>query len=174
MGCLGGAGKCSATRGLEGRKRFETMRRICGLLVLIGALGNTLMAGSAEKPNILFVLIDDLGFVDLGCTGNKEVPTPNIDRLASEGTLLTRFHVNSPICSPSRVAFTTGQYPQRWRIHSFLNHRAANQRRGMADFLDPQAPAIARAFKAAGYATAHVGKWHMGGGRDVGEAPLPQ
>jgi arylsulfatase A-like enzyme len=82
--------------------------------------------------------------------------------------------VNSPICSPSRVAFTTGQYPRRWNIHSFLAARAANERRGMADFLDPKAPAIARAFQSAGYATAHFGKWHMGGGRDVGDAPLPQ
>ena len=119
-------------------------------------------------------LIDDLGYGDLSCTGNLEVRTPNIDRLAAEGTLLSQFHVNSPICSPSRVAFTTGQYPQRWKVNSYLNSHAANQRRHMADFLDPKAPAIARAFKNAGYATAHFGKWHMGGGRDVGDAPLPQ
>jgi len=129
---------------------------------------------AADKPNIVFVLIDDLGYGDFGVTGNKEVPTPNIDRLAAQGTRLTQFHVGAPICSPSRVAFTTGQYPQRWKIHSFLAQRSYNQRRNMADFLDPKAPALARTFKSAGYATAHIGKWHMGGGRDVGDAPLPQ
>lgn len=129
---------------------------------------------AAEKPNIIFVLIDDLGYADFSCTGNTNVATPRIDKLAAEGTRFTQFHVNSPICSPSRVAFTTGQYPRRWSIHSFLAARAANERRGMPDFLDPTAPAIARAFQSAGYATAHFGKWHMGGGRDVGDAPLPQ
>lgn len=127
-----------------------------------------------SKPNILFILIDDMGHGDLSCTGNTEASTPNMDRLAREGLRFTQFHVSSPICSPSRVAFTTGQHPQRWRISSYLNNREANRRRGMADFLDPKAPAIARAFKAAGYATGHFGKWHMGGGRDVGDAPLPQ
>jgi arylsulfatase A-like enzyme len=159
---------------MEGGKRFETMKKTWVFLLLIAALGTAFGASSTEKPNILFILIDDLGFGDFGCTGNTEVPTPNIDRLASEGTLLTRFHVNSPICSPSRVAFTTGQYPQRWKIHSYLNSRAANKKRDMADFLSPDAPAVARAFKSSGYATAHFGKWHMGGGRDVGDAPLPQ
>lgn len=144
---------------------------------MILAIALTFLAQAArasEKPNVIFILIDDLGYGDFGCTGNKDVPTPNIDRLAAQGTRFTQFHVGAPICSPSRVAFTTGQYPQRWKIHSFLERRVANQRRGMADFLDPKAPAIARAFQSAGYATAHFGKWHMGGGRDVGDAPLPQ
>src|SRR5688500_16488087 len=109
-------------------------RRRLLALILAFCLSLPFLAYSVERPNIIFVLIDDLGYGDFGCTGNKEVPTPNIDRLASEGTRLTQFHVASPICSPSRVAFTTGQYPQRWKIHSFLNHRAANQRRGMANF----------------------------------------
>jgi arylsulfatase A-like enzyme len=129
---------------------------------------------AATPPNVVFILIDDLGYGDLGCTGNKDVPTPNIDRLAADGTLFTRFYVASPICSPSRVAFTTGQYPARHRFHSFLAAHADNQRHGMPDWLDPAAPSIARSFHQSGYGTAHIGKWHMGGGRDVGEAPLPQ
>ena len=144
------------------------------LLALPLFVAGTIGAVESEKPNIIFVLIDDLGYGDFSCTGNKDVSTPNIDRLAAQGTRFTQFHVASPICSPSRVAFTTGQYPQRWKIHSFLSSRAENQRRDMADFLDLKAPSIARAFKSAGYATAHFGKWHMGGGRDVGDAPLPQ
>ncbi|MBM3290510.1 MAG: N-acetylgalactosamine-6-sulfatase [Candidatus Hydrogenedentes bacterium] len=67
---------------------------------------------------------------------------------------------------------STGQYPHRWRITSYLNNRADNAARGMADWLDPRAPSLARLLKDAGYATGHFGKWHMGGQRDVGEAPL--
>jgi arylsulfatase A-like enzyme len=131
-------------------------------------------AAAADRPNIIFIFIDDMGYGDLSCTGNKDVQTTNIDRLASEGVRFTQFYVNSPICSPSRVACTTGQYPARHLINSYLNSRAKNRARGMVNFLDPKAPAIARAFRLAGYATAHFGKWHMGGGRDVNDAPLPQ
>lgn len=127
----------------------------------------------ARKPNVIFIFIDDLGFADFSCTGNTKVQTPNIDRLAAAGTLFKQFYVASPICSPSRVGVTTGQYPGRHLINSFLAGRKRNRERGMRDFLDPGAPCIARAFQEAGYATAHYGKWHMGGGRDVGDAPLP-
>lgn len=131
-------------------------------------------ARRASRPNIVFVLIDDLGYGDFSCTGNRDVETENIDRLAAEGVRFTQFYVSSPICSPSRTAFLTGQYPARHRMHSYLNDRANNQRRGMPDWLDANAPSMARTLKQAGYATAHVGKWHLGGGRDVGDAPLPQ
>jgi arylsulfatase A-like enzyme len=141
------------------------------VLVCWWALSN---GAPVKRPNIVFVLIDDLGYGDFSCTGNKEVQTENIDRLAAEGIRFTQFYVNAPICSPSRVAFLTGQYPARYAMHSYLNDRAANKRRGMPDWLNPNAPSIARTFKRAGYATAHVGKWHLGGGRDVGDAPLPQ
>ena len=115
-----------------------------------------------------------MGFADPSCFGNPLVKTPHIDKLAAQGIKLTNFYVNSPICSASRVALTTGQYQGRWKIHSFLNTRAGNANRGMADYLDPTAPTTARKLKEAGYATAHFGKWHMGGGRDVDDAPLPQ
>ncbi|RYD33664.1 MAG: N-acetylgalactosamine-6-sulfatase [Verrucomicrobiaceae bacterium] len=127
---------------------------------------------AVEKPNIIFVLVDDMGWGDLGSFGNKETKTPNIDRLAAEGLRFTQFYVNSPICSPSRTALTTGQYPQRWKITSFLSNRADNERRGMAQWLDPAAPSLARSLKAGGYTSGHFGKWHMGGQRDVGEAPM--
>ncbi len=127
-----------------------------------------------EKPNVVVIFIDDMGFADPSCFGNPLVKTPHIDKLAAEGIKLTNFYVNSPICSASRVALTTGQYQGRWKIHSFLNTRAGNANRGMANYLDPAAPTTAKKLQAAGYATAHFGKWHMGGGRDVDDAPLPQ
>ncbi len=99
------------------------------------------------------------------------MPTPNMDRLAKEGTRFTQFYVASPVCSPSRTGFLTGMYPARWRITSYLQSRAGNRACGQNDFLDPKAPSIARVLKEAGYATAHIGKWHMGGGRDVTNAP---
>src|SRR5215207_3748696 len=114
-----------------------------------------------QAPNILFVLIDDMGYQDLSCFGGTRVKTPAIDRLASEGMRFTRFYVASPICSPSRCAFLTGQYPGRWRITSFLASREEDKRRGLADWLDPKAPSVARMLADAGYHTVHVGKWHL-------------
>ncbi len=133
-----------------------------------------MLRGSPEPshPNFVFIFIDDMGYGDLSCYGNDKVRTENIDRLASEGIRFTQFYVNAAICSPSRVAVTTGQYPQRWDITSFLARREFNKERGMANYLDPTAPSLARRLDEAGYLTAQVGKWHMGGQRDVGEAPL--
>ncbi len=125
-----------------------------------------------SKPNVIIILVDDMGWADLSCFGNQAIQTPNIDRLAAEGTAFTQFYVSAPICSPSRCALTTGQYPYRWRITSFLNNRADNEARGMAQWLDLLAPVLGRFFHDAGYATGHFGKWHLGGQRDVGEAPL--
>lgn len=125
----------------------------------------------AEKTNIILVYIDDMGWADFSCFGNKDAETPNIDALAAEGIRFEQFYVNSPICSPSRTAVSTGQYPQRWRITSYLNNRKNNEERGMAQWLDPEAPMLARFLQQAGYATGHFGKWHMGGQRDVDDAP---
>ncbi|BDD12077.1 N-acetylgalactosamine-6-sulfatase (plasmid) [Fulvitalea axinellae] len=124
-----------------------------------------------KKPNIILIFIDDMGWSDFSCFGNTDAQTPNIDKLASEGISFEQFYVNSPICSPSRVAISTGQYPQRWNITSYLAFRKQNTERGMAQWLDPKAPMLARSLKQAGYATGHFGKWHMGGQRDVNDAP---
>jgi iduronate 2-sulfatase len=128
-------------------------------------------ADEPRRPNVVMVFIDDMGWGDFSCFGNREVQTPNIDRLAREGLRFSQFYVNAPICSPSRCALTTGQYPHRWRITSYLNNRQDNARRGVADWLDPQAPTLARLLQSYGYATGHFGKWHLGGQRDVADAP---
>lgn len=125
-----------------------------------------------RPPNIVMVLIDDMGWADLSCFGGTAVKTPHIDQLASEGLRFHNFYVNSPICSPSRTALTTGHYPARHRITSFLANRQENKQRGMPNWLDPGVNTLAKMLKARGYATGHFGKWHMGGQRNVGDAPL--
>ncbi len=125
----------------------------------------------SQQPNIILLFIDDMGWADFSCFGNTDAETPAIDRMAREGIAFEQFYVNSPICSPSRVAISTGQYPQRWRITSYLSNRKHNEQRGIAQWLDPKAPMLARSLKQAGYATGHFGKWHMGGQRDVADAP---
>lgn len=132
------------------------------------------MARAGELPNIAVIFVDDLGYGDLGAYGNPVDLTPNIDQLAREGIRLDNFYVNSPICSASRVALTTGRYPQRSRIHSYLDSRASNRQRLMPDWLDPDVPTLARVLSDRNYRTGHFGKWHMGGGRDVDDAPAPR
>jgi uncharacterized sulfatase len=129
-------------------------------------------ATAQSHPNILFVLIDDMGYADLSCYGDQRIKTKNIDRVAREGIRFAQYYVNAPMCSASRTALLTGQFPARWRITSYLADRKLNEQRGMAQWLDPSAPSLARALQQNGYATGHFGKWHMGGQRDVGDAPL--
>ena len=143
------------------------MKQLLGLLLTFALITPL----HAAPPNIVVVFIDDMGWGDFSCFGNQAAKTPHIDRMAKEGMRFEQFYVNSPICSPSRVAISTGQYPQRWDITSFLSNRNHNNQRGIAQWLDPKAPMLARSLKHAGYATGHFGKWHMGGQRDVNDAP---
>lgn len=129
-------------------------------------------APTTTPPNIILVLVDDAGFADFPHVKDERPRTPNIDRLTEEGLRFTQFYVNSPICSPSRTAFVTGQYPSRWGITSFIAASQENARRGMRDWLDPTAPSLARMLQQAGYATGHFGKWHLGGGRDIVAPPI--
>jgi arylsulfatase A-like enzyme len=131
------------------------------------------MQQAAERPNMLFILVDDMGFADLSLTGNKLARTPNIDALARDGMVMTRFYDAAPICSPSRAAFMTGQFPAEQRFVTFISDRRRNERFGQADWLNPSIPVLPRTLQKKGYATGHFGKWHLGGGRDVGDAPLP-
>jgi len=144
--------------------------RLFGLLSLFFAGMGAIAAAAEQRPNIIVLLADDLGWGDVGCYGGK-VPTPHLDAMAQEGLRFTQFYVASPICSPSRAGLITGQWPGRWRINSYLQTRKGNRACDQADFLSPAAPSLPRMMKAAGYATAHIGKWHLGGGRDVTNAP---
>jgi len=158
------------------RRRFlKNCALSIGTFSLSGCANNNTQSTAQRpqniRPNIIMVFIDDMGWADLSCFGNTNAQTPSIDRLAEEGISFEHFYVNSPICSPSRVAISTGQYPQRWKITSYLSNRRHNKERGVNNWLDPKAPMLARSLKQAGYMTGHFGKWHMGVQRDVADAP---
>src|SRR3954447_15005541 len=147
------------------------MMRTPAILIVFLILAGVCVADAAVRPNIVFILADDLGPGDIECYGGSRVPTPNIDHLATEGIRFEQYYVASPLCSPARCALITGQFPARWRITSYLAEKARNRGAEMADFLDPKAPALPRILHDAGYRTGHFGKWHLGGGRDVTDAP---
>jgi arylsulfatase A-like enzyme len=153
------------------------MRNLCfWLLPLLTFLlfGSNHCSAAAPGPNIILILTDDMGYGDVSCFGGSFLPTPNIDRLAKQGIRFTQFYVASPVCSPSRVGLLTGMQPARWRITNYLQSRAGNRASEQVDFLATNAPSLGRTLKQAGYVTAHFGKWHMGGGRDVTNAPVFQ
>jgi arylsulfatase len=114
---------------------------------------------TASRPNVLFILMDDLGYSDVSCYGAKKVKTPHIDQLAAEGIRFTDFHTAASICSPSRAAFLTGAYPQRCGTYMGLSPaREAHWFLG----LNPEEITLAEVFKKKGYTTLMVGKWHLG------------
>ena len=127
------------------------------------------MPDSINRPNVIFILSDDLGWGDLGCYGKREIKTTELDRLAKQGTLFTQFYVNSAVCSPSRTSFMTGHYPARHSVHGHFADHDYNKARGMPDFLDPSTPMVTELLRQAGYRTAHFGKWHLGSGRGAPE-----
>ena len=127
---------------------------------------------AAEKPNILFIFSDDWGWGDLSCHGHPYVKTPNIDRLAKEGTDFQRFIVASGVCSPSRTAVMTGHFPARYKIDGHFAWVPSNAKRGMPDWLDPSVTTIPRLLQKSGYATAHYGKWHLANDM-IPDSPTP-
>lgn len=142
------------------------------LFLLFALLSTPFAATAAEKPNILFIFADDWGWGDLSCHGHPYVKTPNIDRLAEEGTDFYRFTVASGVCSPSRTAVMTGHFPARYNIDGHFAWVPSNEKRGMPDWLDVAAPSLPRMLQEAGYRTAHYGKWHLANNM-IPDSPSP-
>lgn len=137
---------------------------------LVGS--SIVMAKEEPKPNIVFIFADDWGWGDLSCHGHPYVETPNIDRLAKEGTDFTRFTVASGVCSPSRTAVMTGHFPARYAIDGHFAWVPSNERRGMPDWLDTNAPSLPIFLQSVGYTTAHYGKWHLANNM-IPDSPTP-
>ena len=129
-------------------------------------------ATAGRRPNIIFIFADDWGYGDLGIHGSTFCKTPNLDRMAKEGIDFQQFTVNNPVCSPSRTAVMTGQFPARHCIHQHFASVEHHQKAGMPDWLDPKLPLLTKLFKKAGYVTGHFGKWHLTN-RHIPDAPLP-
>jgi len=138
--------------------RPELLKKIL-LFLLIFTLSECTSNEDYPKPNIVFIMIDDLGYGDIGCYGSKINSTPNIDRLAAGGILLTDFHTNGPMCSPTRASLLTGMYQHRFGKKF---ERAISGKTDFDDGLPQEVVTIAEVLKDAGYSTGMYGKWHLG------------
>ena len=130
-----------------------------GATALLSATTLKAAGPAGRRPNIVFIMADDLGYADLGCTGSHHIKTPAIDSLAAQGVRLTQGYVNAPICSPSRTALLSGCYQDRFAV-------------GLEEPIGPDAPpgiglpkdrpTFASVFRDRGYRTTLIGKWHLG------------
>jgi len=121
-------------------------------------------AAPAAKPNIIFILVDDLGYGDLGCYGQKQIKTPNLDRLASEGMRFTQFYAGSTVCAPSRCVLMTGKHTGRALVRGNRETKPMGQHP-----LPDESLTVAELLKRVGYATGLIGKWGLGGPDSTGE-----
>ena len=141
------------TRGLQRRGVGSALAFLCCAALLSGALCPA-AAARTRRPNIIFIITDDQRWDSLGVTGHRFARTPNIDRLAREGALFKNFFATTPLCSPSRASFLTGQYAR--------THKVTNNDRVGLDVISHTLMTFPRRLREAGYETAFIGKWHMG------------
>ena len=139
------------------RRRFLASLGGAAAALAATAAGRGARAAAGSRPNVVLIFTDDQGYHDLGCFGATDFATPNVDRMAAEGMKFTDFYVASPVCSPSRAALLTGCYPIRTGITGVLFPRNKNG-------LSHEKKTIAEILKGRGYATACIGKWHLGTG----------
>lgn len=143
--------------GPDSTTQIQAMSRLAFVLVSFAMIMPASTSSAADRPNVVLIFADDLGYGDLGCYGATKLKTPNIDRLAKQGRRFTDAHSASAVCTPSRYALLTGEYPHRKKLYKpvFL-------KTGLV--IDPQQQTLASTMKEAGYSTACIGKWHLGFG----------
>ncbi len=141
------------------------MNRI--ILLIIALISAPITRAADQKPNVILMLIDDMGWTDLGCYGSKYYETPHIDKLAADGVRFTQAYSACTVCSPTRAAVLTGKYPARLHITDWIaGHNRPGARLKIPDWkkeLPLEEETIAERLRSAGYATASIGKWHLGG-----------
>src|SRR5260370_9675063 len=141
------------------RTRFSRRDLLAGAAGTLAFATTGRVGAQARKPNIVFILADDLGFADVSCYGQLDYTTPNVDRLALEGTRFTQAYANSAVCSATRTALITGRYQQRLtvRLEEPINAPTRNN-----IGLPPSHPTLPSLLRNAGYRTSLDGKWHLG------------
>ncbi|MFZ5829877.1 MAG: sulfatase [Planctomycetota bacterium] len=157
---------------------MRTMQRRALLRCLVSAAALALPLGVASaqaadadsasaRPNVVFILIDDMGWADIGCYGSRFYETPHVDRLALQGMRFTDGYAACPVCSPTRLSIMTGKYPARVRLTNFIAGQRWPDNSPLQPFTDwktempPEEVTIAEALRPAGYASACIGKWHL-------------
>lgn len=140
-------------------------REFVGGAIAAAAATTISAGGQVTRPNILFILADDMGWGDLSCYGHPDYKTPNLDRLASEGIRFTNAYSAAPVCTPTRVGFHTGRYPARLPVgleEPIHERTALSPQRLKSVGIPLEHPTVSSIIKSAGYSTALVGKWHLG------------
>ena len=143
------------------RRDFLKALGLGAMAAALGGVAGVASRGGRRSPNFIVIFCDDLGYGDIGCFGSKKHRTPNIDRMAAEGMRFTSFYVTSGVCTPSRSSLMTGCYPRRVNMHQDHNDLCVLFPRGKKG-LNPSEITIAEVLKQKDYATACVGKWHLG------------
>ena len=144
--------------------RRDFIAGAAGVGAVAGLAGAQAQKSGRPRPNILFILADDLGWADLSCYGRPDYTTPNLDGLASQGVRFTNAYSAAPVCSPTRVGFHTGRYPARLAVglEEPIHERMSLGEKIKTTGIPLQHPTISSLTRAAGYDTALIGKWHLG------------
>lgn len=161
---------CSAVS-VHRRNSPQTKIAIVGMIVLfvpliMSLIAPSIQAADAASPNVLVILVDDLGYGDLSCYGAKDLRSPSIDQLMKRSLRMDQFYANCPVCSPTRASLLTGRYPELVGVPGVIRTHAENSWGKLAE----DAPLLPAVLKQAGYHTACIGKWHLG--LEEGDHPL--